>query len=467
MIMMTAKAAPKAPHIVIVGGAYAGLSALNSLVSLSAGKGHPEGKRRGGPPEGRSGRGNARGGLLHGPPRAGGALDSALPRALRTKPRYTILDERDGFYHTVGAPLGQISAHFARDFWVKFDEILPSKVGEDITFIQGKAVEVDMGSKSLTILRSHSPTETERLSYDFLVVASGMSRKWPVVPKSFAYESYVKDVEAWEKDLEQCKRIVLVGGGACGIEMAAELKVHFPTKEILLLHSRDKLLSNEPLSDEFKSIALKLLQEQGVDVRLNTRLKSEKATSSSSSRTLTLSTGDTLQCDKVIYTAAQLGANTEFLPASLKEDKWGCIKVRDTFQFAQNLPNADFHYAVGDVAHWPSIIKRCGPAQSQGKHAAANIIASLVALEDGKSIFDAELQPCLHGQPSMTLAVGEQAIGMRNGLRYGREIKMRAFGSGLGIDGSLASLGIRPRRVNMGGEVSDVGEDGRYRISHM
>jgi NADH dehydrogenase FAD-containing subunit len=241
------------------------------------------------------------------------------------------------------------------------------------------------------------------------------------------------------------------------MEMSAEIKVHFPDKEIILIHSRSDLLSREPLSDEFKAIALQLLKEQGVDVRLNTRLLRE--TADGTSKILELSTGETLRCDKVVYSAVQQGPNTKFVPASALNEQ-GYVEVRDTFQFPSSLANADVHYAVGDVARWTGI-KRSGPAMSQGKYAATNIIFSLIALEDGKTLSDAELASCPPSKPTMTLAVGDQAIGMRMGLRYGREVKLRAFGTGLGIDGTLANLGLRPRRPQETDKAGAVVEDVR------
>lgn len=238
--------------------------------------------------------------------------------------------------------------------------------------------------------------------------------------------------------------------------MSAELKVHWPEKEIILIHSRGDLLSREPLSDEFKAIALQLTKEQGVDVRLNTRLLKE--TGSGNKRILELSTGDSLEVDKLIYTAVQQGANTGFLPKSAL-DQEGCVLVRPTFQFPKALPNADSNYAIGDAAHWPSTIKRSGPAMSQGKYAATNIITQLIGLEDGESLSDVKLASCPESAPTMTLAVGDQAMTTRNGVSYGKQIKMGAFGTGLGIDGTLANLGLRPRRQEEVGHASGATED--------
>lgn len=88
-------------------------------------------------------------------------------------------------------------------------------------------------------------------------------------------------------------------------------------------------------------------------------------------------------------------------------------------------------------------IKRSGPAQNMGKLAAANIVVSLLAAEEGAN---PELGHLPVSKPTMTLAIGEQAIGMRAGMRWGREVKQRAFGRGLGIDGmchSRKSIGTK------------------------
>jgi len=70
-----------------------------------------------------------------------------------------------------------------------------------------------------------------------------------------------------------------------------------------------------------------------------------------------------------------------------------------------------------------------------GQFAATNLINTMIAVEDGKKATDAELVPCPKFEPTMSLAIGEQAIGMRSGIRYGKDVKQRAFGRGLGIDG--------------------------------
>jgi NADH dehydrogenase FAD-containing subunit len=109
--------------------------------------------------------------------------------------------------------------------------------------------------------------------------------------------------------------------------MSAELKVHFPRSEVVLVHSRDTLLSNEPLTDEYKSIAYNLLTQAGVKIMLGQRVVEEREIVGS--KEVTLSTGETIQCDKVIYTAQQQGANTGFVASEILDAK-GCIQTRET-----------------------------------------------------------------------------------------------------------------------------------------
>jgi apoptosis-inducing factor 2 len=111
--------------------------------------------------------------------------------------------------------------------------------------------------------------------------------------------------------------------------MAAYMKVQFPHCNVALIHSRDTLLSSEPLPDEYKAKALDLLLEGGVEVILGHRVLKESDTGLR--KELHLSGGKVVECDKVVYSAVQKGANTEFLglPKNNVDEK-GCIRTRET-----------------------------------------------------------------------------------------------------------------------------------------
>ena len=210
------------PHVLIVGAAYGGISALNNLIKLSAGK--PQGPALG--PGGPGG--------PQGPP--------DVARALRTKPRYTILDERDGFYHTVGAPLGQVNPSYAREFWIRYEDILKDReADEDVQYVQGTASNLDTESK--TLLYNSSEEKERSLSYDFLVVATGLRRAFPVVPEALKEDPYLEDVERFVAPLRNASRIVLVGGG-----QTYSGPIH--AEATLIIHSRGRGHRNGRRSQE-------------------------------------------------------------------------------------------------------------------------------------------------------------------------------------------------------------------------
>jgi NADH dehydrogenase FAD-containing subunit len=329
------------PHVLVIGGAYAGIAALNSLIDLSAGKALPVG--RGPPPGGNRGPGN-------GPPPAQVPETAAEPpRALQVRPRYTLLDERDGFYHTVGAPLGQITPSYAHEFWIKYENIVKDTfANEDVQFIHGSAVALDTQSKTVTY--SNAGAKPQDVSYDYLIVATGMRRGVPVVPKALEKSAFLSEVEQMSTELKNASMVAVVGGGknshylpirgytdltllgAVGIEMAAKIQLEYPDSEVILIHSRDKLISAEPLPDEYKAKAFELLSITGTQIKLGQRVTSQRLVESDSgpARTeITLSSGETILCDKVIYSATQKGANTPFIPKQ-GCDANGCILVRDT-----------------------------------------------------------------------------------------------------------------------------------------
>lgn len=79
--------------------------------------------------------------------------------------------------------------------------------------------------------------------------------------------SWMRDIQARVKASQE---IVLVGGGALGVEFATDIKSVYPDKKVTLIHSRKQLLPN--FDEKVHEVALKRLQELGVDVVLGERL---------------------------------------------------------------------------------------------------------------------------------------------------------------------------------------------------
>ncbi|KAI3392537.1 hypothetical protein diail_5548 [Diaporthe ilicicola] len=139
--------------VLILGGCYGGLSAALNLLDLSEG-----------PAE-----------------RTGSGPDGKIPIEL------TIVDEKDGFYDA-----------YAAKAWVNYEDI-PALKTPKLTVVQGKVTSVDPSSKRAMVLEAATQSPRE-LAYDYLVVATGLRRAWPVVPLSLleagTHISAVRDAPA-------------------------------------------------------------------------------------------------------------------------------------------------------------------------------------------------------------------------------------------------------------------------------
>lgn len=165
------------------------------------------------------------------------------------------------------------------------------------------------------------------ISYDYLIAASGLRRQFPAVPQSLDKESYLKEASQHISEISAATDgIVVVGGGAVGIEMATELKLTFPGLKITLVHSRSDLLSNEPLPEEFKSETLKLVQEMEVDVILSSRVTAVKD-NDDGSKTVEINGSTSIKAGKVIWALSHQLPSSTYLPTEAL-DADGLVKIR-------------------------------------------------------------------------------------------------------------------------------------------
>lgn len=111
--------------------------------------------------------------------------------------------------------------------------------------------------------------------------------------------------------------------GAVGIEFAGEIKSYHPHNRVILIHSRDELLSNEPLPAEFKTQALSSLEETGIEVVLGQRAN---VTTEDGFSRITLTDGRVINAGYVFPATSRFSPNTESLPRDAVDEN-GYVKV--------------------------------------------------------------------------------------------------------------------------------------------
>ncbi|KAK5957384.1 hypothetical protein OHC33_001758 [Knufia fluminis] len=409
------KSAPKPHRVLVVGGCYAGLAAATNLLDLC---------------EGRAPRFTP----------GSEATRQQLPVKI------TIIDERNGFYHVIGSPLALASSEYSHKAWTRFCDV-PALQHPAINMVHGSVTQVDLDNRTATVAPNDS-SDLVQHEYDYLIAASGLRRVWPVVPQQVARENYLKEAESHINAVRAAKHgVVVIGGGAVGIEMAAELKAVEPTTRVTLIHSRDRLLSSEPLPDDFKDETLSLLRSVGVEVITGKRVQSEAVNETDKTTIIKLSDGSTLAASHVINAISRSSPTTTYLPPSVLDGE-GYVKIKPSLQF-----HDEHHFAAGDIALW-SGIKRCGAAMHMGSYCAHNIHQHILSItpssprpsspimrrvsdsfNDIASSYTPQYKELTEHPAVIGIAIGTTAAAYSptEGIKSGAEVLKYMFGDDLGF----------------------------------
>ncbi|KAK1139922.1 hypothetical protein N8T08_011083 [Aspergillus melleus] len=395
-------AIPRTVRVLIAGGSYGGLSSALALLDLCGG---------------RLARFNFN-------------ADSQPPES-QIPVKITVVDERDGFYHLIGSPKALACDQFASKTWIRFQDI-PALQSPNVRFLRGTVNAVNCEEKSAQILDLDTKESREE-RYDFLIASSGLRRVFPTVPQSLLRHQFLEEAKRHKEDIQKAQDgVTIIGGGAVGVEMAAELKVLDPKQKVTLIHSRERLLSAEPLPDDFKERVASVLRETGVEVVLGRRVIETTAVETEGEKRtwqLTLSNGMQLKTGHVMNAVSKCIPTSSYLPKeTLTQD--GYVDIQPTLQFPERAPNAESHFAIGDIALWAGI-KRCGGAMHMGHYAATNIHQIMLSQRTGVK---PEFMTLQQTPPVIGLALGHTAVTYTpaEGTRHGEELMASMFGEDMG-----------------------------------
>ena len=199
----------------------------------------------------------------------------------------TVVEPRDRFFHVIGAPRCVVEDGFETAVHVGYDRTLPASAR--LTRVRGYAQSVNTASKTvtLTMLDSSDAAGGNRaknlgsgaggpvtLSYDLLVIATGTAAWHKSGPALTSSVAAMQADAALRAAVLAARQVVVVGGGAVGIETAGEIKTDHPDKVVTLIHSGAHLMSSDAagkLPASFYGLLLKGLAAKGVTVRLGER----------------------------------------------------------------------------------------------------------------------------------------------------------------------------------------------------
>jgi NADH dehydrogenase FAD-containing subunit len=350
--------------------------------------------------------------------------------------------------------------------WKRFSHTNELRSQRNLSFKHGSLKRIDPETKVAEWLDRSGKTQHQ--AYDYLIMATGLKRHWPAVPKSGSYEEYLQDGMSFISKIvggdprrpQEGRRVVVIGAGAVGIEFAGEIKTHYPGIKVTLIHSREQVLSSEPLPSDVKDKVKDILVEEGVEVITGNRAAITEL--SNKEFEVKLANGTVLTADFVIDSTRKGEPTTDPLPnACLNKDRE--VKVNLDLSFQDTIPNAASHFGVGDVVEW-SGIKRAGSAMVMGQTAAHNIYAAILNSENTRVSVEEQYKPLKLNkwEPVIGIAIGKQCLtwGSEGGMKYGVEVMQGYFGDDLGWAGNLKYMGLtdleekmeleKPEAVRMG-----------------
>ncbi|KAF8156792.1 FAD/NAD(P)-binding domain-containing protein [Crassisporium funariophilum] len=186
----------------------------------------------------------------------------------------------------------------------------------------------------------------EQVVYDVLVVATGSS--WEGLVAFPDEESLYKEhVELWRNKFQKAENIVIVGGGAVGIETAGEIKDVYPNKPVTIVQG-SKYLLNDIYPQKFRVDLERRLRLRGINIIFDDVIEGQPRVGADAP--LKTRKGTPIECD-LLVTARGAGPNTSLLrllPSSPLTDR-GYVKVLPTLQ-VQSHPSI---FALGDIVDLP------------------------------------------------------------------------------------------------------------------
>ncbi|EEB94847.1 hypothetical protein MPER_06276, partial [Moniliophthora perniciosa FA553] len=215
----------------------------------------------------------------------------------------------------------------------------------------------------------------EQIQYDYLVLATGTGAGGPLTPVD--KKAGISTYRNLQEKAARAQNIVVVGGGAYGVQLATDTKTFGPTqdKHITIVHSRDRLMNR--FGPGLHDIVMDRCKELGIDVVLNNRVVVPPTgfPEGQGSFDVQLSGGGSIKADLVYLCtgAVPLSAPLSSLSPDAIDPQTKFVKVKPTMQIGgkSSIPYPNV-FAIGDVAD-TGAHKAARPGVAQAQVVALNI----------------------------------------------------------------------------------------------
>ncbi len=373
----------------------------------------------------------------------GGYAGISVARDLDEVASVVLVEPKDAFVHNVAALRALVDPAWLPRIYLPYGGLLSRG-----RIVQDRAVKVDTGRVVLA--------SGEELPADYLVLATGSSYPFP------AKSDIDRTADAHEKTLgthaalAAAARVLLVGAGAVGIELAGEIKAVWPSKRVALADVASDVLGG-PFRADLRAELRRQLDALGVQVLLGSPLRAAPPTEPGELRTFTVATeaGTEVTAD-IWFRCYGVSPVSDYLAGGLAAARRadGHIEVTPTLQVA----GQDQVFAIGDVSTADRNV--AGAASRQAAIVAANIRALIEAGPGAPGAALVEYEPA---PPGIVVPIGpEGGSGQRPGREEllppeavaqikGRDMMVARFAEMLGVAAGEAAGSAAERAGNPAG----------------
>lgn len=379
-------------------------------------------------------------------------LAQALVPVLPPSHRVVVIEANSHFHHLFTFPRFAVLHRGGEEkALIPYSHALDSASGR-ASIVHAKALSIhanaDDPSRGYLKLDRASNEGKDTLEFDYLAIATGTQLRSPwslpseQTDAATAKNEAVQTLRSYQDAVKQAEHIVIIGGGAVGVQVACDIGELYPnSKNVTLLHSRQHLMNK--FHPDLHGIVAQRFTERGIKTRLGSRVVIPPSGSFPSFQPgktfdVELQDGSKVQADLVLMCTGQTPRSSllaSFAPDAITKD--GFIDVSPTMQIQPaSTPLARKMFALGDIAN-SGASKTVRAAMGQIEVITNNILA-LIENSDAASL--------KHFQP------GPSGIHLSLGLY--ESIKF----------GNPATEGEKPRNLGIEKDLKlDMGIEGTWR----
>lgn len=341
-----------------------------------------------------------------------------------------LVEPRETFVHNVAALRGLVDPAWAPRLFLPYDRLLArGKVMRDhVVAVEDSGTAGDRAD-AVTVRLRHGA----ELRAEFVVLATGSRYPFPAKFEELDRVGALDHLDRVRTGLDRAARVLLLGAGPVGVELAGEITSAWPDKHVTVLDPHPDLLGGAypaELRDELR----RQLAVRGVELRLGESLVREPASPPGQPGTFSVPTsaGSTVDGD-MWFRCHGAAPVSDYLGGALgaRRTDRGHLDVTSGLQ----VPGHPRVFAIGDL----TAVEESKTAKAAGQH--AEIVAGRI-----RAALEGRDDPAVHtpGPPSIVVPLGPDAgasYSPRTGL-LGAEATTSLKSSHMKIDDYRDLLGL-------------------------